>query len=150
MSVSLEHFNKQNAENLNTALLFGNLTVNNKNVQPVLINPANVETLTKTLGLADAPLFIAELKALDIGDDIKIHININGIDSHISIPKNSVKELSSFQAKLSKLSKVGRDFKISIEGDRILISVKAGSGPKDGSIAGRWSTDGAGSCFVFK
>ncbi len=75
--------------------------------------------ITKQIGSADAPRFIAYLEAMGIEDEARLY------DRGVSIPLAFVENLENFQHALSALSRTGRAFTISAVGDRIQIDTLA-------------------------
>jgi hypothetical protein len=81
-----------------------------------MMRKEQIETITEKVGSADAPGLIEKLNSLGVGEDIKL------TDVGISIPKTVVTKISVLQSELSSLSKVGRTYEISEEGERIIIN----------------------------
>lgn len=73
------------------------------------------EEITKSIGTLDAPHLIAKIESLGVGEDVKLY------DRGISIPRVSVNDISVLQKELSTLSKAGRSFEITVDGNRINI-----------------------------
>jgi len=92
-----------------------------------MMRKEQIETITVKVGNADAPGLIDKLNSLGVGEDIKL----TGVG--ISIPKTVVTNIPVLQSELSSLSKVGRLYEISEEGERIIINtikLKPSSLPK--------------------
>lgn len=81
-----------------------------------MISQEHAEAITKKLGSMDSPGLIEKLNSLGVGENLKL------TDTGISIPKAVVKDLPKLKRELSTLSKAGRTFKISEEGEKLLIN----------------------------
>lgn len=82
-----------------------------------MISKELAETISQKIGNIDAPSLIKKLNSLGVGNDIKL------IEDSLSIPKSAITDVSSLQAELSSLSKVGRLFEATEDGDRLLINI---------------------------
>jgi hypothetical protein len=74
------------------------------------------EVIMKEIGSVDGPGLVDKLNALGVGENLEL------TDVGISIPKAVVADVSNLQSELSSLSKEGRAFEITEEGEKLVIN----------------------------